>query len=192
MDIQRGIIEIDAPPSLDLDEAADFTLDLWRRERDPFVGAPYADAERLGLAITEVVQNRSREAGELVRAASGDRKIGDAKHAPDSLFDVVPPRPIAEFDFNPAHHRSHADDVEPFERALQIADEHLDEPRAVSSLERQLLVVDDDRVHACDAASAARWPLRTALSIVAGRPVAIQSPARNNPRTGVSVSGRVG
>ncbi len=31
-------------------------------------------------------------------------------------------------------------------------------------------------------ASAAQWPLRTALSIVAGNPVSIQSPARNRPR----------
>ena len=37
-----------------------------------------------------------------------------------------------------------------------------------------------------------RWPLRTALSIVAGSPVSIQSPARNSPRTGVAVAGRAG
>ena len=35
-------------------------------------------------------------------------------------------------------------------------------------------------------ASAAAWPLTTALSIVAGRPVSIQSPARNSPGTAVS------
>src|SRR6266852_4752241 len=39
-------------------------------------------------------------------------------------------------------------------------------------------------------ASAARYPLRTAPSIVAGQPVAVQSPARNNPRTDVSCFGR--
>ena len=42
------------------------------------------------------------------------------------------------------------------------------------------------------AASPARWPLTTALSIVAGRPVSIQSPARNRPLTGVTVCGRRG
>ena len=36
--------------------------------------------------------------------------------------------------------------------------------------------------------AAARWPLMTALSIVAGRPVSIQSPARKNP--GSAVRGR--
>ena len=35
---------------------------------------------------------------------------------------------------------------------------------------------------------AAAWPLVTAPSIVAGRPVSIQSPARNNPGTAVSVA----
>ena len=83
--------------------------------------------------------------------------------------------------------------VEAGQRDLQIADEHLHEPRAVPSLERQFLVVDDDRVHElASAASPARWPLRTALSIVAGSPVSIQSPARNRPRTGVVVAGRRG
>ena len=41
-------------------------------------------------------------------------------------------------------------------------------------------------------ASAARWPLIAALSIVAGRPVLIQSPARNRPGTEVTVRGRPG
>src|SRR6266850_944944 len=39
-------------------------------------------------------------------------------------------------------------------------------------------------------ASAARYPLRTAPSIVAGQPVSVQSPARNNPRTEDSCFGR--
>jgi hypothetical protein len=38
--------------------------------------------------------------------------------------------------------------------------------------------------------SAARWPLSTALSIVAGRPVSVQSPARKNWLTGVTAPGR--
>jgi len=36
----------------------------------------------------------------------------------------------------------------------------------------------------------ARYPLRTAPSIVAGQPVSVQSPARNNPRTEDSCFGR--
>ena len=35
-------------------------------------------------------------------------------------------------------------------------------------------------------------PLTTALSIVAGRPVSIQSPASQSPCTGVAVTGRAG
>src|SRR5215468_3345642 len=72
----------------------------------------------------------------------------------------------------------------------------MDEPRSIAPLERELLVVDDDRVHqewrAASARSAARCPLTTALSIVAGRPVSIQSPARNRPGTAVRVDGRGG
>src|SRR4029079_10561070 len=59
-------------------------------------------------------------------------------------------------------------------------------------LERQLLEVDDDRVHEPMRTSAARWPLHTAPSIVAGRPVSTQSPASRNRRTPVRVTGRAG
>src|SRR5579863_5071180 len=41
-------------------------------------------------------------------------------------------------------------------------------------------------------AAAARCPLRTAPSIVAGRPVSVQSPAMNSPRTDVTAAGRGG
>ena len=41
-------------------------------------------------------------------------------------------------------------------------------------------------------ASAAAWPLTTAPSIVAGRPVSIQSPARNSPGTSSASTGRGG
>src|SRR5687767_9782785 len=40
------------------------------------------------------------------------------------------------------------------------------------------------------AASAAQWPLMTAPSMVAGRPVSIQSPASSRPGTPVLVAGR--
>ncbi len=67
-----------------------------------------------------------------------------------------------------------------------------DEPRAVVPLEGDLLIVDDDGFHVmCSpvrharAASAARCPLMTALSIVPGRPVSIQSPASQSPATPV-------
>ena len=42
------------------------------------------------------------------------------------------------------------------------------------------------------AAAAARWPLIAALSIVAGSPVSIQSPASSSPSTAVCVPGRRG
>ena len=40
--------------------------------------------------------------------------------------------------------------------------------------------------------AAARWPLRAALSIVPGRPVSVQSPARTKPGSAVAFAGRGG
>src|SRR5262245_11689294 len=48
--------------------------------------------------------------------------------------------------------------------------------------------VNEQTIHAV-IASAAKVPLRTAPSIVAGQPVAVQSPARNKPGTGVRCGG---
>ena len=96
-----------------------------------------------------------------------------------------------------------------------VSDELGDEPRPVLPLERDFLVVDDDGiiirhlsvavVRALGKASdstptgppprervARAWPLTTAPSIVAGRPVSVQSPASKRPRTGVRVAGRGG
>src|SRR5205823_3059443 len=96
-----------------------------------------------------------------------------------------------QIDLDSAHHRSHGSDAGTLQRILQIAHEQLNEPWTIASLERELLVVDDNRVHRLTR-SAARWPLRTALSIVAGRPVSVQSPARKNLSSGVAAPGRGG
>src|SRR6476620_9929797 len=121
------------------------------------------------------------------------RKIGDAKDTTYAVGDLRPRHVATKLDLDSPHDRSHGCDVEIGERPAQIADQQLDEPGTVASLQRQLLVVDDDGIHFIAlAALAAQWPLRTALSIVAGNPVSTQSPARSNPLTAVVVAGRPG
>src|SRR4029453_6675001 len=90
-----------------------------------------------------------------------------------------------EHDLDAPHQRAHALHVEVRRRAAQVAHETPEKPRTVLSLERELLIVDDDRIHRnqSSAAFAAACPLTTALSIVAGSPVSIQSPARKSPGT---------
>src|SRR5439155_14733831 len=97
--------------------------------------------------------------------------------------------------------------------------EQLDEPRPVLSFQRKFFVVNNYRIHEFAnwviwklgnrdpvtplpttrslnypiwMALAAACPERTALSIVAGNPVSIQSPASSRPRTEVRVCGRGG
>ena len=63
----------------------------------------------------------------------------------------------------------------PASARLQIADQHLDEPRAVLSLERQLLVVDDDRVHSLSGFNPhAEQPAIVAPRIDVGRPESVR------------------
>ena len=74
--------------------------------------------------------------------------------------------------------------VEIARRRPDVPHEPRDEPRPVPALERDLLIVNDDRIH--EIASCGRRPLSAAPSIVAGSPVSIQSPARHKPSTSVS------
>src|SRR3954451_18786649 len=92
----------------------------------------------------------------------------------------------SEVDLDAPHDGADCGDVQTFQRRPQIAHQYLHEPGPVASFEGKFLVVNDYRTHIGRAASAARWPLRTALSIVAGSPVSIQSPARKRPRIGVA------
>src|SRR4029079_13110214 len=78
-------------------------------------------------------------------------------------------------------------------------------PGAVLPLERDFLVMDDERLaqgpvrnqvrHSSRyraASPAAEWPLMTAPSMVAGRSLPIQSPARYSPGMAVRTGGRAG
>src|SRR5581483_5303036 len=113
---------------------------------------------------------------------------------PDAVTRRLPAGCLLEVDLDPSHDRPNAAHRNPAQRPPQVAHQHLHEPRTVLPFERELLVMDDYRLHGwwSSAASAARCPLRTAASIVAGRPVPIQSPARNRPGTRVYTSGRGG
>src|SRR5262249_28236933 len=135
---------------------------------------------------------RRRKRGEVVRAALDEREVRNAEDSLQPVARFTARGVIVQLDFDAAHQRAHREDVQALERLLDVPDEHPDEPRAVAALWHQRLVVDDDRGHGWRASAAARWPLRTALSIVAGRPVSIQSPARKKPRTPVSAAGRTG
>ena len=50
---------------------------------------------------------------------------------------------FAIFDLDASHHRADGPDLEPLQRGLQVADQHLHEPGAVLPLQGQFLVVDD-------------------------------------------------
>ncbi len=139
-----------ASPCASLMQPADLALDLRRRERKPLVGAPRADAERRRLPIAEIVEDRRRQRVEVVRRRG---RRSEKLAMPNTRRNAIArPRPTARpapssISIRPITDRT-LDDVEAGQRRPQVADEHLDEPRPVPPLERQLLVVNDDRVHA--------------------------------------------
>src|SRR5262249_21816696 len=142
-------------------------------------------AERFGLAIAERLEDRRGQLLEVVGPAGSVRKVRDAEDLADPVADQLPLVAGAELDLDAAHDRSDRLDVEIGERPLQMPRPQPDEPGTIASLQRELLVVNDDGIHdrgarlqPSVARSAARCPERTADSIVPGRPVSIQSPAR--------------
>src|SRR5437763_3499893 len=97
-----------------------------------------------------------------------------------------------KIDLNPSPHRADRPHRQTVERGSETPHELLNEPGAILPLQRQLFVVHNDGIHGLSNRSAALCPDRTALSIVAGKPVSVQSPARYSPRTAVSAGGRTG
>ena len=119
---QLGIVEIDVPALRLLDETADFALDLRRRERQAFVGAPCGHAERGRSPIAEVVEDRRGERLKFVRRPGGIRKVRDAEDVPHPLAYGLPGRRGAEVDLDAAHRRPDRPDVEVGQGGAQVAD----------------------------------------------------------------------
>ena len=147
--------QIDAPSGRLFDEPADLALDLRRGERKALVGPPGADTERRHLFTAERPENIGGHRLEVVTGSGGLGKIGDAEDAADPVAHFLPVRIGLEIDLDATHDRPYARHVQPPERGPKVPDQPLDEPGAVASLQRQLLVVNDDRGHRALAASAA-------------------------------------
>ncbi len=144
MNGERRVVEIDAPPCRLFDQPADFALHLRRRERQPLVGACRRDAKRLRCDAAEIAQDRRRQRREIVRGTARRREIRDAEHARETHAHFFPRRIGPELDLDPSHDGSNREHVEPRQCNPQVADEQLNEPRPVASLERQLFIVNDD------------------------------------------------
>ena len=90
MDDQRGMLEVHAPAPRELDSATDLTLDLRRREREAFVGASGADAERIRMLPLEIAEDGRRQLGEIKGAPPRTREIRDPENAAEPITGLVP------------------------------------------------------------------------------------------------------
>ena len=190
VDRELRIVEIDCPAFRFLDSPPDFTFDLWGREREPLVGTSCRHSERGDAQIAEIREDGVRDAVDVEWNQGRTREIGDAEHAAQAVGHRLPRIRATEDDLDAPHLRDHALHVQVARCRFDVPHQPRDEPGAVSPLQRNFLVMDDDRIH--ERASAARRPLMAAPSIVAGRPVSIQSPASTRPLTPVTVAGRFG
>ncbi len=210
VDGQLGVVEIDLPAARFLDPPADLALDLRRGQRKALVGPAHRDAERprvLGARGRAGSRRRwrRRRAAPVRRARSSRRRRpspADRARRPSRR------RQPSTTSTRPCSARTcRTPRSAVASRILRTSRD--DEPRPVVALERDLRVVDDDGLHevsgcgmaewpqvsrlsALSMALAAPWPLTTALSIVPGSPVSIQSPASHRPSTPVPVGGLAG
>src|SRR5687768_2665715 len=123
-------------------------------------------------------------------------EIRDAEHVRQAPTDGLPIRVVVQEHLDAAHEDPYFPDAGALGGGPDIPGEARHEPGTVVPLERDLLVVNDDRVHSAFSmariSSAAKCPLRAALSIVPGSPVSVQSPASTRPRMPVRFEGRSG
>ena len=88
-----GLIKVDRPAFGLLDPAADFALDLWRREREPLVGALRRNPECRDLQLAEegkIIENRGRDDIDVERDMSRERKVRDAEHMTKAIGNGFP------------------------------------------------------------------------------------------------------
>ena len=100
-----------------------------------------------GCDVADLLEDRRRQRLEVVRPAARVGKVRDAEHAAQPLAHLFAGRVGPQLDLDPPHRRSYERDVQTGQRRLQIPHQQLNEPRPVLPLQRQLLVVNDDRVH---------------------------------------------
>ena len=154
VDGERCLVEIDRPSARLLDAPADFALHLRRRHRKSLVRAPHADAKAAARSLAEVVEDRPCDGVDVERGSSRVGKVRDAERPPHALARRLAAGAWTELNLDAPHQRAHGDDIEVRKRPPQIADKPAEEPRTVLPLERDLLVVDDDRIHQVAAAAA--------------------------------------
>ena len=182
-----GLAEVDLPAARVLDAPAHFALDLRRRQRKAFVGAPRGDAKTRRAHVTKIGEDRCGQRVDIEHRASRARKVCDAERVADAVGNSVPGRGRAEHELDAPHARYDLPHVEIARGMAKVAHQPTDEPGPVAPFQCDLLVMNDDGIH--ETASAARRPLTAAPSIVAGRPLSTQSLARNRRTRLVRVPG---
>ena len=141
-------VEVDPPPLGRLDAAPQVPLDLRRRQGKPLVGAPGRHPEAVRLDPVELGEHGVRDGVEVAGGGDRPQEVGDAGHAGEPLAHLGPVAVRRVLQLEAAHQGAHPDPVDPGHRGPDVGEEPLDEPRAVASLEGDLLIVDDDRGHA--------------------------------------------
>jgi hypothetical protein len=95
----------------------------------------------------KIRDDRRREMVEITLRALRPGVVRHAEHSSQAISHLIPLGCVAQHQFDPPHECPDPDHVEVRHRRADVRNESLDEPRAVSTLERDLLIVDDDRLH---------------------------------------------
>src|SRR5687768_10402560 len=202
-----GVRQIHRPAACVLHTTPDDAFELGRRHGKRLVGSTHGHSKVRNTVGRQMLDDRRRNGFDVRRDAASKSKVGKPECSTETIAHLGPLGLLSEHDLDSTHRHANRADVQIGKQRTQVAEQPMNEPGTVLSLERDFLVMRDDGKHMDDsvqglpyrpdptissAAFAARCPETTALSIVAGSPVAIQSPARKKPATGVCVSGRAG
>ena len=144
--------EVHPPAPRRLDPAAHLALHPRRRQRIRLVRPadpdPEArDAGRAGVGFVEMPHDRAGDLLDPASRAPGAREVRHAEDPAEALAHRGPFGRRAQAHLDPPHERAHVRDVQVRRRGAQAAREAVDEPGTVPPLERDLVVVDDDRFH---------------------------------------------
>jgi hypothetical protein len=122
---------------------AELPVQLHRGQRKRLERAPRRDAERAEGAPLDGPLHRGAEGLERGPGTQGQREVGDAEHAGQTLAQPLGIRVTGEIEHEPPGqlHQAHRPQVA--DRSQDVSVEVAEEERAIATLEADLVVVDD-------------------------------------------------
>src|ERR1051325_6281071 len=150
LDIDRhlGVFQIHARAGPCFHGGPEDPVDLRRSQRKALVRPARLDAKRRETPPVDAAENTLAQRVDVGRDALDEREVRDAEDSADAARDLFAPGIVAEREQDARLQRLRFLDSEAAQRRYEVALQKVDEVRPVAFLQRDLVIADQDGMHA--------------------------------------------